>query len=316
MGIKNPLKIWHTIRVTFKIFGENNCGTLAAALSYYTIFSIAPLLVIVITLVGTFFGRDAVEGRIYNQIEGLVGHEGALAVEGFIQNIYEPGNTFIATAIGIVTLFFGATGVFAQLKHSLNTIWNIEPKPKREYIKFILDRLLSFAYILGIGFVLIVTLVVSTLVNVLSELLADLLGTYSSYILKLINLSISVVVLTLLFSGMFKILTDSISRWKDVLIGGFLTSILFLIGELLIGFYLGKSNFASTYGAAGSIIVIMVWVNYSSFILFLGAAFTYVYAKNYGKPIRPNKFSIHLRPVNDPKISTTPEKRIWKHRVR
>lgn len=316
MVIKNPLKIWHTIRVTFKIFGENNCGTLAAALSYYTIFSIAPLLVIVITFVGTLFGRDAVEGRIYNQIEHLVGHQGALAIEGFIQNIYEPGNTFIATIIGLITLFFGATGVFTQLKHSLNTIWNIEPKPKREYVKFILDRLLSFAYILGIGFILIVTLVISTLVNVLSEFLADLLGAYSSYLLKLINLSISLVILTLLFSGMFKILTDSISRWKDVLIGGIFTAILFSLGELLIGFYLGKSNIASTYGAAGSIIIIMVWVNYSSFILFLGAAFTYVFAKNYGKPIRPNKFSIHLRPINDPKISNSPEKRIWKHKVR
>ncbi|HYG37335.1 MAG TPA: YihY/virulence factor BrkB family protein [Cytophagales bacterium] len=316
MVIKNPLKIWHTIRVTFKIFGENNCATLAAALSYYTIFSIAPLLVIVISFVGTLFGRDAVEGRIYSQIEHLVGHQGALAVEGFIQNIYEPANTLIATVIGLITLFFGATGVFTQLKHSLNTIWNIEPKPKREYVKFILDRLLSFAYILGIGFILIVTLVISTLVNVLSEFLADLLGAYSSYFLKMINISISLVILTLLFSGMFKILTDSISRWKDVLIGGIFTAILFSVGELLIGFYLGKSNFASTYGAAGSIIIIMVWVNYSSFILFLGAAFTYVFAKNYGKPIRPNKFSIHLRPVNDPKISTSPEKRIWKHKVR
>lgn len=231
MLIKNPLKIWHTIRVTFKIFGENNCATLAAALSYYTIFSIAPLMVIVITLVGTLFGRDAVEGRIYSQIEGLVGHQVALAIEGFIQNVYEPGNTLVATVIGIVTLVFGATGVFAQLKHSLNTIWNIEPKPKREYLKFFLDRLLSFAYIVGLGFILIVTLVISTLVSVLSEFLAGLLGAYSSYALELINLLISVVVLALLFAGMFKILTDSISRWKDVLIGGIFTALLFLIGS-------------------------------------------------------------------------------------
>jgi membrane protein len=316
MTVSKPLKIWQTLRSTFTIFADNNCSTHAAALSYYTIFSIAPLLVIVIALVGFFFGRDAVQGRIYDQLGHLVGHDSALAIQGFIENIYDPGNTLIATIIGLVTLVFGATGVFAQLKYSLNTIWNIDPKPKREYVKYILDRLLSFAYILGIGFIMVVTLIISTIVNILSEFLANIFATYSSYILLLINTSLSLIILAVLFALMFKILTDSVCRWKDVLVGGIFTAFLFEIGELIIGAYLSRSNFASTYGTAGSIIVIMVWVNYSSLILFLGAAFTYVYARNYGRPIRPNKFSIHLRPVAEHKPKTPhPEKRIWRHKI-
>jgi membrane protein len=318
MTFPKPLKVWQTLRSTFTIFNENNCGTHAAALSYYTIFSIAPLLVIVIALVGFFFGRDAVQGRIYDQIGHLVGHESALTIQGVIENIYEPRNTFIATIIGIVTLVFGATGVFTQLKYSLNTIWNIHPKPKREYVKYLLDRALSFAYILGIGFIMVVTLIISTAINILSGFIAKIFAAYSSYILLLINTSLSLIILAILFALMFKILTDSICRWKDVFVGGVFTAFLFEIGELIIGAYLSRSNFASTFGTAGSIIVVMVWVNYSSLILFLGAAFTYVYARNFGRPIRPNRFSIHLRPVAEvkPKVSNPHEKRVWKHKVK
>jgi membrane protein len=214
--------IWRITKSTFQRFNENSCFTLSAALSYYTIFSIAPTLVIVITFVGYLFGKDAIEGEIYHQIKHLIGNDGAVAIQEFIQHTYEPHNTTIATVIGIVTLVFGATGVFNQLKFSLNTIWNVRPNPKIEFLKVVTDRVLSFAFILGIGFIMVVTLIINAILAVISDFVVSYFASFSVYILGIVNIVIALFILTLLFAAMFKVLPDAVTKWKDILIGGFL----------------------------------------------------------------------------------------------
>jgi membrane protein len=298
--LKYLKNIWYIIIHTFRKFGQDNCATLAAALSYYTIFSIAPMLVIVISMVGTIYGKDAIQGQIFEQVRHLLGDDGALTLQSFIQHTYEPQNNFIATVIGLITLFFAATGVFTQLKFSLNTIWNVKPNPRREFLKVILDRLLSFAFIILVGTIMISTLILHAVIAFLGNFIEKILGDYSVYFINMTNLLITVLILAMLFASMFKVLPDAVSKWKDILIGGIFTSVLFIVGEIIIGYYLGNSNFSSTYGAAGSVIIILIWVNYSSFILFLGACFTYVYARKHGRRIMPNRFALSLRAEDVP----------------
>lgn len=291
--------IWQLFQETFKEWSEDKASRLAAALAYYTIFSIAPLLIIVIAIAGAVFGSEAAKGQIFRQIQGLVGTDGAQFIEIAIKNASQPHAGTIASIISLVLLLLGATGLFAELQDSLNTIWEVKPKPGRGVINIIRQRFLSFAMVLGIGFLLLVSLVISAALTAVVTYFSNVLPGID-FIWRLINVLLSFSITTVLFGLIFKVLPDAKLTWSDVLIGSAITSLLFSIGKFLLGQYLGNSSFGSTYGAAGSLVVILAWVYYAAQILFFGAEFTQVYARRYGTRIVPTKHAVPLNntPVN------------------
>jgi membrane protein len=271
-----------------KDWSEDRAARLAASLAYYTIFSLAPLLIIAIAIAGLAFGREATQGQIVNQIGGLVGSEGAKGIQALIENASKPSSGVIATTFGIIVLLIASSGFFGQLQDGLNTIWEVKPRPGRGILGIIKDRFLSFTMVLGIGFLLLVSLVLSAGLVALGEFLGRFMpGTVIvGYVL---NIVLSLLVITLLFAMIFKVLPDVKISWRDVWIGAAVTALLFTVGKSLLGLYLVKANIASAYGAAGSLVVILVWVYYSAMILFFGAEFTQVYANRYGSRIVPDR---------------------------
>lgn len=278
---------------TFKQWGEDKVSRLAAALAYFTVFSIAPLLIIAISVAAIFFGEEAARGQIVDQIQGLMGQEGAAAVESMIANANQVQGGLIATVIGIVTLLFGASGVFGQLQDALNTIWEVAPKPGQGVINFIRSRFLSFGMVLIIAFLLLVSLVISATVAAAGTYVAGL-SPGLAVLWESINFLVSFGVITLLFAAIYKVLPDVKIAWGDVWIGAAVTALLFTIGRTLIGLYLGNAAVGSAYGAAGSLVVLLVWVFYSAQILLFGAEFTQVYTRRYGSRIRPSAFAVPL----------------------
>ncbi|MGH2648461.1 MAG: YihY/virulence factor BrkB family protein, partial [Ginsengibacter sp.] len=283
--------IFSYIKKVFVEFSADNILKYSASLAYYTVFSIAPLLVIISTLSGIFFGKEAVNGELFNQLKGLIGAEAAIQIQEIVKNIHLTGNNFFASVVSIIILLIGATSIFGEVQDSLNKIWGLRVKTKKIWWKLILTRLLSFSLILSIGFILIVSLILNAIVSAFGNFLSRYIHHFSVYLIQTIEAALSFVVATFLFSLMFKLLPDAKIRWKDVLFGGFITAILFSLGKFAIGYYLGKSNLTTLYGAAGSIIIIMVWVYYSSIILYLGAEFTKVHANLFGRKIQPNEFA-------------------------
>ncbi|MGI8503553.1 MAG: YihY/virulence factor BrkB family protein [Hassallia sp.] len=271
---------------TFQEWSNDKASRLSAALAYYTIFSIAPLLIIVIAIAGAVFGEEAASGQIFAQIQGLVGEAGAKVIQEAIKNASQPKQGAIASIISVVVLIFGATGLFTELQDALNTIWEVQPKPGRAVKNMVRTRFLSFAMVLGIGFLLLVSLVVS-------GVLAALIGYFNNlipgidFIWQIVNFLLGFAITTVLFGLIFKVLPDVKITWSDVWIGAAITSLLFSFGRLLLGQYLGNGSFGSTYGAAGSVVVVIAWVYYAAQILFFGAEFTQVYARRYGSQIVP-----------------------------
>ncbi|MFW9264034.1 YihY/virulence factor BrkB family protein [Nostoc sp. CALU 546] len=291
----NLQAIWELFQETFKEWSEDKASRLAAALAYYTIFSIAPLLIIVIAIAGAVFGEEAARGQIVGQIQGLVGQDGAEFIQTAINNANKPQTGAIASIISVVVLLLGATGLFTELQDSLNTIWEVKPKPGRGVTNIIRLRFLSFAMVIGIGFLLLVSLVISTALAALVTYFSNLLPGLD-FIWQILNFILSFAITTFLFGLIFKVLPDVKIAWSDVLIGAMLTSFLFSIGRFLLGQYLGNGSFGSAYGAAGSLVVILAWVNYAAQILFFGAEFTQVYSRRYGSGITPTK---HAIPISD-----------------
>jgi len=287
-------KIGYLLKETFSGFINDNAIKLSAALSYYTIFSLAPLLIIIISLSGIFFGDEAVNGRIFGQISGLVGSEAALQIQEIIKNVKLSNSNMYAAVFGLVILLIGASGVFAEIQDSINFIWGIEAKPNRGLIKYIYNRLMSFSMIGSVGFLLLVGLIVNSLVDILSNRLAEIFPKDLLYLFYVINILLVFGIITTLFTIIFKTLPDGKVALRDCVIGASFTSVLFMIGKFAIGFYLGSYNMASIYGAAGSIIIILVWVYYSAIILYFGAEFTKVYAYTHGQKIIPNRYSIQI----------------------
>ena len=277
-----PAALWFITRETMSEWNEDKVPRLGAALAFYSMLSIGPLLLIVISMAGLAFGRDAVSGYIFNEIRGLVGDVGAQAIQTIIANSRNQSTGMLATAIGIATLIVSATGFFAQMQDALNTIWNVEGGPNGDWWSFIRKRFLSFTMIVAIGFLLLVALVVSAALSAVSGYIS---GFLPRLLMHGVNLLASFAVVTLLFAMIFKVLPDVHIKWRDVWIGSGLTALLFSFGKLLIGIYLGRSAFTSTYGAAGSLIVVLVWVYYSTQIFFIGAEFTQVYARYMGEQI-------------------------------
>ena len=278
---------------TIQEWSEDKAPRLAAALAYYTVFSLAPLLVIVIAIAGLVLGREAVQNQIVQQIGGLIGTDNASAVQTMIAGASQRGSGIVATIIGVVTLLFGASGVFGQLTDSMNTMWEVQSKPVNGILGFIKSRFLSFTMVLGIGFMLLVSLVLSAALSALGAFMNGLFPGFET-LMGILNFIISFGVIMLLFALLFKFVPDAKIAWKDVWLGAAVTALLFTIGKFAIQLYIGRSNFASTYGAAGSVIVILLWVYYSAQILFFGAEFTQVYANKYGSRVAPDKNAIPL----------------------
>jgi membrane protein len=278
------------LKLTYQEWKEDKASRLAAALAYYTIFSLGPLLIIVIAVTGFFWQKEAVQDQIMSQVQGLVGVQGAEFVAGLLNSASSPARGILATILGLITLVFGALGAFNELHNSLNVIWDVKEEETKGFLagikKVIFSRLLSFTMILGIGFLLLVSLVISAGLSAIQNTIGNAIPV-SEILLQIVNLVVSVAVVTVLFALMFKFLPDAEIAWRDVWLGAFVTALLFSLGKFLIGLYLGNSAVGSSFGAAGSLVLLLVWIYYSAQILFFGAEFTQVYANNYGSKIVP-----------------------------
>lgn len=289
MNFKN---IWETLKAIIDEYSNDKVPKLAAALSYYTVFSVAPLLVIAIAVAGAIFGADAAQGRIVQELKSLVGYDGAQLIQTAIRKTNQTSGGMLATVISIVTLGIAATAAFIELQDSLNIIWKVKPKPGRVFIKeFLKSRLISFALVVAMGFLLLVSLLISAGLSALEDYLGSILS-IPPVVLQLGNIVISLGVVYVLFVLLFKVLPDADNSWSDVWVGALVTTILFVAGKFLIGLYLGRGSIGSTYGAAGSLAILLVWVYYSAQILFLGAEFTYVYATKFGSGAQPSAHAV------------------------
>ncbi len=274
------------VKQTVSEWIDQDVSRMGAALAFYTLFAIAPLFVIVLAMAGLWFGEEAARRELFSQVSGLVGSEGGEAIQALVSAANKPKTGVWATVIAVATLFVGATGVFVQLQDALNSVWGVRRTPGRGLRNFIKDRLLSFALIVGIGFLLLVSLVLSAGLSALDKFMVGLLPAHES-IWQGINFVVSFGVITLLFAMIFKVLPDVKIAWRDVWIGAIITALLFNLGKLLLGLYLGRSSVTSAYGAAGSLVIVLLWVYYSAQILFFGAKFTQIYSNRYGSHLEP-----------------------------
>ncbi len=305
--IMNSLKkFFHIIKKTASAFSQDNCIKLSASLSYYTIFAIGPLLVIIISLSAIFYGREAIQGELYGKISGLIGSDAAIQVQDIIKKSQHANKGIIATVIGTVILVIGATGIFTEIQDSINYIWSLRAKPKRGIIKYLINRLLSFFLIVSLGFLLLASLVINALMDLLSDRLTTLFAHSVVYIFYVVNYLIIFLIISVLFAIIFKVLPDGKIKWRDAFTGAGFTAILFIIGKAAIGYYLGKSSLGATYGTAASVIVILAWVYYTSIILYFGAEFTKVYALEYGGGIVPDKTAVFIIKREAKEIETMP----------
>jgi len=274
---------------------------LSAALAYYTVFALPALLLLIISITGYFFGREAMEGKVFGQINDIVGDKAALQIQEAIQNIHLSQNTKLATIISVITLVLSASGIFGEIQDSINLIWGLKVKPRKGIIKMIINRLISFSLVLSIGFVLLVSLVVNGILAVVSNSFHRFLPGINIDVLLIFDYVLQFVVITLLFTVIFKVLPDAKIKWKDVSRGAVVTALLFLIGKFVLGYTLSRNTSITTYGAAGSLILILLWVYYSSIILYIGAEFTQSYATRFGSRIEPNRYAAW---VNDSPADT------------
>ncbi len=288
---------WQILKQTVNDFMDDKVLKLSAALSYYTIFSIAPMLIVIITLCDVFLGKEAIEGSVYGQINDMVGNEAALQIQQMIKNAALSGDSTVATVIGIVTLIIGATSVFGEIQDSINFIWQLKAKPKNGLLKMLLNRLLSFSMVVSLGFILMVSLAMNGIIELFSQQLAVLFPQVTMVLVYIINLALTFLIISFLFAIIFKVLPDAKVRWKHVIVGAVTTAILFMIGKFAIGMYLGSSKVGTAYGAAGSIVIILLWVYYSAIILYFGAEFTQVYVQHFGGKIRPNEYAVYVKEV-------------------
>jgi membrane protein len=293
MKSKRVYTILDVFKSTYKLYSEHDAGTQSAALSYYMIFSIAPVIIIVITLVGAFLGPRAVQGEIKDQLQDFLGPNGAMQIENIIRQIYNPGKTIITTILATVFLLIGATTVFNQLRKSLNTLWEVKPHAKKPWLEYVLANMFSFGMIICVALLLLVSLVVQAGVSAFSDYLKEIFSSLSIWLILIFHHSLSLIAATILFAFVFKFLSDAKLKWKMVWEGAFFTAILFSIGKHLIGLYIGKTNVSTKYGAIGSAVMLLLWVYYSSQLVFFGAQFTRALAMNRGYSLDPHAIESH-----------------------
>jgi membrane protein len=297
--------IWLLLKETTNEWIEDRVPRLGAALAYYTIFAVVPLLIVVISVAGLFFGPQAAQGEILRQIGSLVGERSAATIQEMLRQAGQPKTGILGSIIGLGTLLLGASGVFGQLQDALNTVWGVRPKPGRGLMGIVRDRFLSFLTLMGTAFLLLVSLILSAALSVVGRTLRGFLPAPES-ILHALDFGLSFLVITLLFAMIFKILPDVKIRWKDVWIGAGVTALLFTVGKVAIGLYLGNTNVASVFGAAGSLVILLVWVYYSAQILLFGAEFTAVYANRYGSHVHPRPNAVFVTPEERAKQGIDP----------
>ena len=288
IGMKSFLSI---MTKTYKGWMSNQPFQLSAAVSYYALFSFPALIIIIIQVTGIFYEKSRVKSRIMSEIQTVLGPESAETIETIIKNAAETDQSTFAIIIGIATLLYGATGMFISLQKSLNTIWKVQPSPKNEILKMIRDRFFSLGLILIIGFLLLISLILTALITAVTDWLQSIFPDIVIALLQVLNFIISIGLVTVLFALIFKYLPDAKIKWRDVWLGAFVTAVLFTLGKSALGIYFGMANPGSSFGAAGSIILILLWVSYSCLILFFGAQFTLVIATKYSIGILPSSYA-------------------------
>ncbi len=303
-----PKNLFTLFKQTFQDWSADKASRLAASMAYYTLFSLAPLLVLVIAIISFILGSNAnVQQRVISQVGSTISPSAASAINGFINNQRaNQGSGIISTIFGVILLILGASGVFGELQDALNTIWNVRVSPKLGFFGMIKKRFLSFTMILGVGFLLLVSLIISTAISAVAKYFGNLLPGAGTFLVQLINIVVSLGIITLLFALIYKYLPDAEIRWRDVWVGAFFTAILFTIGKFLLGLYLGRSSTTSVYGAAGSLVLILLWVYYSGQILFFGAEFTQVYARRHGEEIVPSKGAVRMTEADREQVGLNP----------
>jgi len=284
-------QLWITFRTTFKTFVAENYIRYSAALSFYTIFSLAPLLIITISLCGYFFGREAMEGKIYAELHTILGDEAARQIQQMIRHVVSAQNSFFAKTFGIIAIVLGINGIYAEVQDAINCIWKLKTKPKLNRKKYLIKRVISFGIFSSIGFLLVLSLIINWLIAVFGNYLVKFFAGASVYMVFAINRVFIIAIIAVLFTFIFKYLPDGKVRWKDAIWGAIFTSFFFILGKAGIGYYLDNSHVASMYGAAGSMVVLLLWIYYSSVIIYFGAAFTKVYAYLYGGKIIPGSYA-------------------------
>jgi len=290
---------WTILKQSFSDFIDNKVFKLSAALAFYTIFSLPAMLIIIISVSDIFYGRAAIEGTLYHQIAEFVGSEAAIQIQQTIRAAALSQSTYFATIVGIVTLIFGATSVFSEIQDSINFIWKLKTKPRKGmgFLKLLFNRLLSFSLVVTLGFLLLVSLLINGLMDMLITRLTGMFPQLTVVVVYAVNVIITFGITALLFALIFKVLPDARIKWRHVRAGAFTTSILFMLGKFLIGYYLGHSKLSSTYGTAGSVIVMLLWVYYSAMILYFGAVFTHVFAAHSGTRIYPNSYAVWVQEI-------------------
>jgi membrane protein len=292
-------KSFHSIilllKDTFKSFGEDNVMKLSASLAYYTIFSMGPLLIVIISICGLLLSREAVEGKVYEVLKNIVGGDTAFSIQNMIKKVGDGDKSILAGIIGFVFLMLGATSVFGEIQDSINVIWGLKAKPKKNWVKYLKNRFLSFSVIVSLGFLLLITLFISSIIELISSKLSLYFPDATIIVFYIFNLLLTIGISTLIFATIFKVLPDAIIKWKDIFAGSIVTAILFLFGKFAISFYISNTNVGSTFGASGSLVVLLVWAYYSSVILFLGAEFTKAYACKFGSEIHPNNYAVKIK---------------------
>lgn len=284
-----------------KGFSEDKVPKLSSSLAYCTIFSLAPLLTIIIASASLIYRKEIIEGKIYEEVARFTTPETATQIQTAVMNASLSGKTTIALIIGIVSLIIGATAVFLEIQDSLNTIWKVKAKPRKGIMGLLTNRLKSFSLIISLGFLLLVSLVLNSILGSIQTRFQELIPISSGWLFLILNNVITFAVITFLFAVIFKVLPDVIIKWRPALIGAAFTTVLFAIGKFLIDLYITKASPGAVFGAAGSIIVILAWVYYTSFILYFGAEFTQVYAEKYSERIRPSKYAVHMEVVVEEK---------------
>ena len=285
--------LWTILKNTVQGFSDDKITRLSAALSYVTIFSFAPFILVIINI-GAFFAQD-VEGKLFGQLSSLLGNDVAKGLQEVVHNAEVADKSLLTTIIGIGVILFSATTVFASIQESLNTIWGIKPKPKKGWLKLIKNRLLSFSVIIALGFILLVTMSLSSIIGLLNERLMAYYPDVTVILFQVIGIALNIVFTSLVFLLIFKMLPDAKIKFRDVAIGAFITTLLFLIGQYAISIYLSRSNIASLYGAAASILLLLVWVYYSATIVYIGAEFTKAWADELGGKIYPDEYAVSTR---------------------
>jgi membrane protein len=289
--------LWKIIKQSSIDFVDDKVLKLSAALAYYTIFSLPAMLIIIIAISDIFYGRQAIEGTIYGQIANFVGKDAALQIQQTIRSAALSNQAGFATVVGLITLVIGATSVFGEIQDSINSIWKLKAKPKKGWLKILINRLISFSMVVCLGFLLLVSLLINGLMDAFIHKLTEMFPGTKVFTVYSFNMLITFLITSFLFAIIFKFLPDAKIKWKHVRAGAFTTALLFLIGKFLIGYYLGHSKLSSAYGAAGSVIVILLWVYYSAIILYFGAEFTRAYAVQTGSQIYPNDYAVWVQQI-------------------